>query len=159
MDEFAALDLPAGVALVPASQPGDHPAAIEDDRGTAAVAVPALIHPEVRDLAGRLGALAAVGSEAADLDRAATVDLIYARSRGNALYATYLCRQVIGPDLGLADPPRVALVNPLERLRAVPASAQELDDYYAYLLLGAPTEDTADAVVSGPGDSVRPLAA
>jgi hypothetical protein len=81
---------------VPASQPGDHLAAIEDDRGTAAVAVPALIHPEVRDLAGRLGALAAVGSDAADPDRAAAVDLIYARSRGNALYATYLCRQVIG---------------------------------------------------------------
>ncbi|PQP14015.1 hypothetical protein C5613_41520 [Rhodococcus opacus] len=51
------------------------------------------------------------------------IDLVYERSRGNVLYATYLCRQAVGHD-------------PLGRLREVPTAADDLDSYYRYLLGG-----------------------
>jgi hypothetical protein len=137
VDELVQLDLPPGVVLLLASQPGDHLAAVVGEPLT----VPPLTRREVRDLAQRLGLLAAFG---ADADRAGpaarsgtAVDLVHARSRGNALYATYLCRQAVGPVAGLDDDTTVAsAVDALDRLRQVPDTADDLDGYYRYLVDG-----------------------
>jgi len=136
--ELAELELPAGVVLLLASQPGEHLTPINGTRLT----VPPLNHGETRHLAERLGLLAAFGPAhdgREDVGRMdAAVDLVYARSRGNALYATYLCRQAIGPAPGLDGglPQTASTVDPLDRLRAVPVTADHLDDYYRYLMLG-----------------------
>lgn len=138
VEELASLELPAGAVLLLASQPGDHLAPLGE--ATTFETVPPLSHPEVGDLAERLGVLAAFpGTVGGETDRAdAAVALIYERSRGNALYATYLCRQAVGPAPALdGDPSReTSAADPLDRLREVPASAQDLDAYYAYLLDG-----------------------
>jgi hypothetical protein len=103
------------------------------------VTVPPLNRSEIRDLAERLGILAAFGgtAERGQAERTdAAVTFIHERSRGNALYATYLCRQAVGPAPALDDQAPRASADPLDRLRDVPASAQDLDDYYAYLFSG-----------------------
>ncbi|MGW7580931.1 AAA family ATPase [Kitasatospora sp. NPDC054768] len=141
IEELSSLSLPAGAMLLLASQPGDHLAAA-GDQDVVAVTVPPLNRSETQHLAERFGVPAAlessaVGSRGGDRARAA-VDLIQSRSRGNALYATYLCRQALGPDPSLSGPlggTAVAL-DPLDRLGDVPASASDLDEYYAYLLNG-----------------------
>ncbi|WP_158715013.1 ATP-binding protein [Kitasatospora phosalacinea] len=145
IEELSHLELPPGAVLLLASQPGDHLAAA-DSHGVVAVTVPPLSRPETYDLARRFGVLAAVDSPAANSrvdDRArAAVDLIQSRSRGNALYATYLCRQALGPDPSLheAAERRDTALDPLDRLRDVPESAHDLDEYYAYLLAGLTPE-------------------
>ncbi|MEF9908552.1 AAA family ATPase [Streptomyces sp. P9-A2] len=139
--DLSALELPPGVVLVLASQPGPHLEAV--DAGASRLTVAPLNRAELHALADRLGVLTAMASSPAGdgLDPAAraeaAVALIEERSRGNALYATYLCRQAVGPapSLGTAPAPD-GVGNPLERLRTVPSSAHDLDDYYAYLLAG-----------------------
>jgi hypothetical protein len=136
VEELATLDLPRGAVVLIASQPGDHLAPM---KSAATVTVPPLNRSEVLDLAQRLGVLTAVrGADNREAERAqAAVNLIHDRSRGNALYATYLCRQAVGPAaLDSQEPPQISTTDPLERLRTVPASAQDLDSYYAYLLAG-----------------------
>ncbi|MET8925207.1 AAA family ATPase [Streptomyces sp. NPDC004623] len=139
--DLSALELPPGVVLVLASQPGPHLEAV--DAGASRLTVAPLNRAELHALADRLGVLTALASSPAGegLDPAArartAVALIEERSRGNALYATYLCRQAIGPAPGLgAAPAPDGAGDPLERLRTVPSSAHDLDDYYAYLLAG-----------------------
>ena len=139
VEELAALELPTGVALLLASQPGDHLSPLI--QASEAVTVPPLSHSEIRDLAGRMGVLAAFPGTT-DLGEAEqAVSLIYQRSRGNALYATYLCRQAAGPAPAFDDQaPQHTSADPLDRLRDVPAPAQDLDAYYAYLLGGLTAE-------------------
>ncbi|MER5878455.1 ATP-binding protein [Streptomyces sp. NPDC001910] len=139
--DLTALQLPPGVVLVLASQPGPHLDAV--DGGASRVTVAPLNRGELHALAERLGVLAALASSPVGegLDAAAraqtAVALIEERSRGNALYATYLCRQAVGPLPGLgAAPAPDGSGDPLERLRTIPSSAHDLDDYYAYLLAG-----------------------
>ncbi|MGX1886938.1 NACHT domain-containing protein [Streptomyces sp. NPDC055287] len=143
VEELAALTLPPGVVLVLASQPGPHLQAL-DDRAERLM-VPPLNRGELHALADRLGVLSALSESASEQASAelaeAAVCLIEERSRGNALYATYLCRQAVGPTAVLASlsAPDVA-GDPLERLRAVPSSAQDLDHYYDYLFKGLTNE-------------------
>ncbi|MFJ3692143.1 AAA family ATPase [[Kitasatospora] papulosa] len=137
VEELTALSLPPGAVLVLASQPDPHLEAV--DARAARLTVPPLDRAELGALAERLGVLSALAPSAAALgaatDAEAAVTLIEERSRGNALYATYLCRQAVGPAPGLgASLAPGAVGDPLERLRAVPSSAHDLDDYYAYLL-------------------------
>ncbi|MFE9132150.1 AAA family ATPase [Streptomyces sp. NPDC007148] len=138
--DLAGLELPPGVVLVLASQPGPHLEAV--GVGASRLTVPPLNRVELHALADRLGVLSALtsstaGPEPGPAGRAeAAVALIEERSRGNALYATYLCRQAVGPAPGLGAGPVPENGDPLERLRAVPSSAHDLDDYYAYLLDG-----------------------
>ncbi|AZM58146.1 MULTISPECIES: ATP-binding protein [unclassified Streptomyces] len=137
VEELTSLSLPPGAVLVLASQPGPHLEAV--DARAARLTVPPLDRAELGALAERLGVLSALASSAAGLgaamDAEAAVTLIEERSRGNALYATYLCRQAVGPAPGLGTSLAPGAVgDPLERLRAVPSSAHDLDDYYAYLL-------------------------
>ncbi|MER6625428.1 ATP-binding protein [Streptomyces sp. NPDC000931] len=143
VQELTALRLPPGVVLVLASQPGPHLDVVDPD--AIRLTVPPLRRAELHALAGRLGMLSALASSAVDCGLAeqteAAVTLIEERSRGNALYATYLCRQAVGPAPGLGAPTAPGSAgDPLERLRAVPSSAHDLDDYYAYLLNGLTTE-------------------
>jgi hypothetical protein len=144
VEELTALKLPRGAVLVLVSQPGSHLEKVQS-AGAARVTVPPLNRPELRALADRLGVVSVMASSAADVgpaDRAETaVTLIEERSRGNALYATYLCRQAVGPAPGLGSLPAPDTGDdPLDRLRAVPSSAHDLDDYYAYLLRGLTAE-------------------
>ncbi|MEU9384139.1 ATP-binding protein [Streptomyces sp. NPDC048279] len=136
VEELTSLSLPPGAVLVLASQPGPHLEAV--DARAARLTVPPLDRAELGALAERLGVLSALAPSAAlraATDAEAAVTLIEERSRGNALYATYLCRQAVGPAPGLgASLAPGAVGDPLERLRAVPSSAHDLDDYYAYLL-------------------------
>ncbi|MBT1094207.1 ATP-binding protein [Streptomyces sp. Tu102] len=139
--DLTALELPPGVVLVLASQPGPHLKAV--DAGACRLTVAPLNRGELHALAGRLGVLAALASSPAGVGLSpgareeAAVDLIEERSRGNALYATYLCRQAVGPVPGLgAAPAPDGAGDPVERLRTIPSSAHDLDDYYAYLLEG-----------------------
>ncbi|MEU3624812.1 hypothetical protein BS329_17875 [Amycolatopsis coloradensis] len=119
VDELATVDLPANVVLLIASQPGDHLASLA---GQSIIASP-LTREDVLALADRHGVLPSDRHEQTET----VVDLIHTRSRGNALYATYLCREAEGPD-------------PLGRLRAVPESANDLDSYYRYLFDGLTAE-------------------
>ncbi|GAA2476591.1 hypothetical protein GCM10010422_20310 [Streptomyces graminearus] len=137
VEELTSLGLPPGAVLVLASQPGPHLEAV--DARAARLTVPPLDRAELGALAERLGVLSALAPSTAGLraatDAEAAVTLIEERSRGNALYATYLCRQALGPAPGLGTPLAPGAVGgPFERLRAVPSSAHDLDDYYAYLL-------------------------
>jgi hypothetical protein len=141
--DLTGLELPPGVVLVLASQPGSHLESV--GAGISHLTVPPLSRVELHALADRLGVLSALassadGPELSPAERAeAAVTLIEERSRGNALYATYLCRQAVGPAPGLGAGPAPENGDPLERLRAVPSSAHDLDDYYAYLLDGLTT--------------------
>ncbi len=145
--ELRALSLPDGVALLLASQPGEHVA--DTNERDYIVTVPPLDRREVEQLAYRLGVLRAAEPQAAEgsvSERArAAVDLIFERSRGNALYATYLCRQAVGAGPSSEVPGESTASDPLDRLSQIPASAHELDDYYAYLL-GGLTVDQKHAV-------------
>ncbi|WP_146057732.1 AAA family ATPase [Streptomyces sp. SM10] len=152
--DLTALELPPGVVLVLASQPGPHLEAV--DVGASRITVAPLNRAELHALADRLGVLMALASSPAGegVDPAAraeaAVALIEERSRGNALYATYLCRQAVGPVPGRgAAPAPDGVGDPLERLRAVPPSAHDLDDYYAYLLEGlAPGQRSAVSMLA-----------
>lgn len=136
VEELSSLKLPPGAALLIASQPGAHLAAV----GGRPVPLLPLTRGEVRDLASRLGLLAAGGRGTSGTTREdqvdAAVDLIHSRSRGNALYATYLCRQALGPAPMLGGDGAGTQGDPLDRLEDVPTSADDLDEYYRYLLCG-----------------------
>jgi hypothetical protein len=141
VDELAVLDLPAGSVLLLASQPGDHLEPASGNTAAVCMSVPPLSRREIGRLADRLGVLTAV-SQATAGPRGAVraenaIDMIQARSRGNTLYATYLCRQALGPEPAPGGSgPQPSDADPLDRLRDVPESAQDLDNYYAYLLAG-----------------------
>ncbi|RJQ92768.1 ATP-binding protein [Amycolatopsis panacis] len=136
VEELSAVELPPGTVLVVASQPGAHLASVSG----VTVSLPPLERAEVHHLADRLGLLAAIHSDSADeaLEDMtdAAIELIHTRSRGNALYATYLCRQALGPSPVLGGDGTSPQDDPLDRLRDVPATADDLDDYYSYLLSG-----------------------
>ncbi|MFB6628129.1 AAA family ATPase [Streptomyces sp. NPDC056374] len=142
VEELAALALPPGVVLILASQPGPHLQAL-DERAERLI-VPPLDRGELHALADRMGVLSALAqstSQQASAELAdAAVCLIEERSRGNALYATYLCRHVAGPAAVTASLPTHFAEDPLEPLRAVPSSTHDLDDYYDYLLKGLTSE-------------------
>ena len=91
VDELANLDLPDGVSIVIGSQPGDHLAPL---RGHAAfLDVPRWDRKEIEELATKLGTVERISEF---FDQAALnsfLDELHARSEGNPLYATYLCRE------------------------------------------------------------------
>lgn len=122
VEELAALKLPEGVVLLLASQPGDH---LDPLTAARTVNVSPLTRNEVAKLVEQHAVLTeedrseamSPGITRGDM----IIDLIHARSHGNTLYATYLCRQAVAPD-------------PLGQLRNVPMSADDLNTYYRYLL-------------------------
>ena len=138
VDQLAAIELPPGVCMLIASQPGPHlanAAPATDDP----VQMPRMSWEEVRTLATKHGLLDGP-NETQPLDEGderAIVDLVHERSRGNALYATYLCRHATRISPLDADDPAPITVNELvRRLGLVPDTATDVDAYYAHLLSG-----------------------
>jgi hypothetical protein len=147
VDQLAAIELPPGVCMLIASQPGPH-------LNNAALAVGEVVQmtpmswDDVRALAQKHRLLEG-STEARPLDpndERAIVDLVHDRSDGNALYATYLCRHAtrISP-LDADDAPPVTGNDVVHRLRLVPDTASDIDAYYAHLL-GGMTADQKFAI-------------
>ena len=138
--QIAALEPMRGCVIVVLSQPGDHLQPLVE-AGATSVQIPPMDRDEVGALMGRLGLSDDVLSD----DREAVIDALFARSAGNPLYATYLCRELqrddrIGLDLtcGSAD----------EVLASIPAYDGDLEHYYAHLaaLLDAAGQAAADTL-------------
>jgi hypothetical protein len=146
VDELAGIDLPPGVSLLLASQPGPHLASFDLSNGLSgsggaggSVRMPRMSRDEVHTLAVKHGVLPPPGrGDAVDEDdERAIVDLVHERSGGNALYATYLCRHAtrVSP-LEAAGSEPVTAIDMVGRLMQVPVSANDLDAYYKHLLAG-----------------------
>ncbi|QFY11512.1 hypothetical protein GBF35_37435 [Nonomuraea phyllanthi] len=134
---LAALDLPVGSVLIVLSQPGDHLAPLQN-AGARNVEIPRLTRAELGALAANLGLV--VGPETTDpiVEEQQTDDFLTVlgeRSGGNALYATYLCREVLARPYAAADPEAA--------LPVLPPFDGTLEDYYTYL-----------TVTLGPGSGV-----
>ncbi|WP_203902900.1 hypothetical protein [Virgisporangium aliadipatigenens] len=124
---LAALELPVGSVLVVLTQPGDHLVPLQS-AGARTVAVPSLTAPELGALAAKRGLVLGPATPTAIVDEHLTdgfLAVLEERSRGNALYATYLCREVTLRPYAEADP--------VEVLRALPPFDGTLRNYYTHL--------------------------
>ncbi|MCF2151476.1 NACHT domain-containing protein [Desmonostoc muscorum LEGE 12446] len=124
--ELAALNLPPGVCLVMGSQPGSH---LDPLAGVGKnITIQDWSFEETTNLANRLGVLNRL-SEAgfADIEKEFTT-VLYERSEGNPLYATFLCRELLAK---LNDS---SAVEPIASLREAPVIAGSISCYYDYLL-------------------------
>lgn len=147
VDQLAAIELPPGVCMVIASQPGLHLQAVNAATG-GAIHMPRMSWDEVRTLTQNHGLLDTHSEDGRiDIEDARRiVDLVYGRSGGNALYATYLCRYAIG--VSPLDPETTTPITPTDivhRLTRVPETATDLDAYYSHLL-DAMTPDQQHAI-------------
>ncbi|WP_280334287.1 ATP-binding protein [Nocardia wallacei] len=147
VDQLAAIDLPSGVGMLIASQPGEHleNAAPATD---GPIQLPRMSWDEVRVLTRKHGLLdVPIGGDPLDIgDEQRIVDLVYDRSGGNALFATYLCRYAtrVSP-LDADGSVPVTAGEIVHRLTLVPDTATDIDAYYAYLL-DAMTSDQRFAI-------------
>ena len=133
-EALAALDLPSGSTLIVLSQPGRHLEPLEA-AGAVRVSIPRLTDGELRQLASQLGVIGDTSDdshfsgrspllsdeEAIDEFVAALSD----RSAGNALYATYLCREALGKATTMA--------GPSETVRSLPQFDGSLCTYYQHI--------------------------
>lgn len=138
VDRLAGVALPAGVAMLIASQPGPHleNAHPPTDEWSG---MPRMSLPEVARLARRyrLVANGALEQPQATDDERAIVDALFERSGGNPLYATYLCRLALGSSSLSAHLPVPPTSREMKnRLLNVPPSATDIDGYYDHLLAG-----------------------
>ena len=133
-EALASLRPPQGSALIVLSQPGRHLDPLKA-AGAVTVQIPGLTESELRKLATQLsvisdgsddtrlpGGLHPVAEERVVDEFVATLS---ARSDGNALYATYLCREV------LRNPTSVA--NPSRTLCRLPSFDGSLRTYYEHI--------------------------
>jgi hypothetical protein len=147
VEALAALDLPAGAVVIVLSQPGLHLQPL-DCIGARTIDVPGLSKTELELLSARFNILP--GDERhllvrrpllEDVDGIARfLEALELRSSGNALYATYLCRET----LRHAE----TLVDPAETVRNLPQFDGTLKNYYDHLYnsLGAETGWVADVI-------------
>ncbi|MBB4930686.1 hypothetical protein F4561_001506 [Lipingzhangella halophila] len=142
---LSSLPLPPGSVLIVLSQPGTHLVPLQDARA-ASVAVPPLAAHECRAVAERLGLVPAADNNRTEVllsdDRDVTdfLDALQERSGGNALYATYLCREVaLRPE---------TITKAAAVVHALPAYQGSLEGYYAHLYdtLGAEAYVVADII-------------
>ena len=132
-EALASLTLPSGSTLIVLSQPGNHLAPLEEVRNTR-FETPDLTDDELHELAARLGLL----SDATPPPRSAIHPLLPAdtdeineliaalsmRSSGNALYATYLCREALRSGTAISRP---------ETVRNLPSFDGSLRNYYQHI--------------------------
>ena len=131
-EALASLELPAGSVLIVLSQPGPHLSPLENS-GAETLSVPRLDDNELRSLAARHDLVPgephrADTGDSLLVEQAETAEFLDAlsdRSDGNALYATYLCREVLRHDQAQAD--AAAIVTGL------PAFDGTLKSYYEHL--------------------------
>lgn len=146
VDHLAAIDLAPGICMLIASQPGQH---LQNAAATGEpMQMPRMAWNEVRILAQNYRLLDGHSEDDpvdAD-DERRIVDLVYDRSGGNALYATYLCRYAtrISP-LDASDATPVTATDIVHRLSLVPDTATDIEAYYTHLL-GAMTPDQQYAI-------------
>lgn len=142
---LGSLSLPPGSVLIVLSQPGNHLVPLQDAE-VASVAVPPLTAHECRAVAERLGLVPAAGDERTEAllidnrDVTDFLDALQERSGGNALYATYLCREVaLRPE---------TITKAAAVVRALPAYQGSLEGYYTHLYdtLGAEADVVADII-------------
>jgi hypothetical protein len=147
VEALAALDLPVGAVVIILSQPGMHLQPLSHI-GSRMIDVPGLSKTELELLSARFNIVP--GEQRQPLARRPLLDdpdgierfleALERRSSGNALYATYLCRET----LRHAD----ALVDPAETVRNLPQFDGTLKNYYDHLYnaLGAETGWVADVI-------------
>ncbi|MBL9192879.1 MAG: hypothetical protein JNJ82_11045 [Opitutaceae bacterium] len=125
--DLLALCLPKNVSVLVGSQPGDHITQIA--KAGTVLTVPPWQPREVEALVSRIP----LGAQLTSIrlhreDRARLLNELASRSQGNALYCTYLCREL---DRRLEENPGA---EPLVLLRALPANDGRLSTYYKFLL-------------------------
>jgi hypothetical protein len=130
-EALSSLEMPQGSVLIVLSQPGAHLEPLLDN-GAKTIPVPGLARGELQALAARLGITAAPAGGAAVsallTEPDAINDFIEAleqRSEGNALYATYLCREALRHHATVADPASI--------VRQLPPFDGTLEAYYQHL--------------------------
>ena len=133
-EALAAFGLPRGSVLIVLSQPGKHLEPLED-AGAVTVGIPPLTDGELRRLAIRLGVLVGPsddtrlpGGSRLITEKDAIDEFVATlskRSAGNALYATYLCREV------LRNPTTIA--GPSATVRSLPPFDGCLHAYYEHI--------------------------
>lgn len=131
-ETLASLELPGGSVLIVLSQPGQHLAPLEA-RFPTVHTVAELAADELRQLAQRHGVISGDNSQRQAvpplLDDEGSIDefleALVDRSRGNALYATYLCREALRIGADSADSARA--------VRSLPHFDGTLENYYAHL--------------------------
>ena len=131
---FAALDLPPGSTLIVLSQPGEHLEPLEDAEAITEP-IPSLTDGELRQLAAQLGVLGDTSGDSRFpgcspllADEEVTEEFVATlsdRSAGNALYATYLCREA------LRNPTTMA--GPSATVRSLPQFDGSLRTYYQHI--------------------------
>lgn len=142
-ESLSLLELPAGAVVIVLSQPGPHLQSLRDE-GAKTVNLPGLDHHEIKLLAGQLNV---IPSEEHQLpkqpplieDVEAIEEFLNAlneRSKGNALYATYLCREMLRQGDTPTDFSNAVL--------GLPPFDGTLKNYYEHLY--ATLGDTADWV-------------
>lgn len=132
-ESLASLDLPPGTVVVVLSQPGSHLDPLVE-AGATVTTLEGLTTNELRILAIRLG-LVPSDDEAAGIGASPRIDdpeavaaflvALHQRSAGNALYATYLCREIHRSFDAHPDPAGVVL--------RLPPFDGTLENYYSYL--------------------------
>ncbi len=131
-EALASLELPAGSVLIVLSQPGSHLSPLERS-GAATLKVPRLDEMELCNLVVRHGLMpddASHGTEgtwllSGEMEIAEFLDALSTRSDGNALYATYLCREVLRHDQAQAGAAAIVM--------GLPAFDGTLKSYYEHL--------------------------
>lgn len=147
-EALSLLDLPPEVVVIILSQPGSHLEPLEN-MGTKIVTIPGLDKHELKLLATRLNVVPSdehkLSIEGTPLieDAGAIAEFLSAlseRSAGNALYATYLCRET----LKISD----THIDPAVAVRSLPSFDGSLKNYYDHLYrsLGAEAGWVADVV-------------
>ena len=132
-DALATLPLPPRSALIVLSQPGTHLQPLKDS-GAVTLEVPPLTDTELRQLAGRLGVFGHLQDATPFSERSSPpqsdpaeefVSTLSRLSQGNALYATYLCREA------LRTP--ATITCPSDTLRSLPPFDGSLRKYYEHV--------------------------
>ena len=133
-EALAAFALPPGSSLIVLSQPGNHLQPLKE-AGAVTVQVPKLSDHELRQLATHLGVSrgdsvdthSSANSPPITEDAASDefVAALSTRSAGNALYATYLCKEALRTPATVADPSATLL--------SLPPFDGTLREYYEHL--------------------------
>ena len=129
-EALASLELPNGSILIVLSQPGQHLEPLVE-AGAQRIPVPELNNHELRKLADKLGVFAAtdIGDHAHLPEGRAAIDefvkALSTRSAGNALYATYLCKEVLQRSAEVTEPS--------ETVYLLPAFDGTLRNYYEHI--------------------------
>lgn len=138
-ERLAGLELPAGTVVMVFSQPGEHLQPLRA-AGALVMDMPGLERDQIRQLAERWHAIelpAFYKSSGSDFQTEGTrvakdeeavgqfLDALVSRSDGNALYATYLCREVLRAS--------TTAIDPVKTLLSLPTFDGTLASYYHHL--------------------------